>query len=258
MSWLSAVRDKWTMLLATRAMERRHGKSPQMAVISGDYVSLKAMLQGRFEDRELSVLEQHLFPRLKTRKCCLDIGANIGNHSVAFSRTFKSVIAFEPNPIAYDILAVNAKWNPRITALPVGASDHEHTAQAVFPGTNIGAAKIVDAATAHGAGRSVSFRCVRVDEILLPEQFADIGFIKVDVEGHEYEALLGCERILAAAQPAIAFELLREDHDRNALRIDTYLKGLGYERYFELKSGGLARVDRIRKKNYKMLIAMAA
>lgn len=258
MNWLSAVRDKLTMLLATAAVERRHGKSPQMAVISGDYVSLKAMLQGRFEDRELSVLEQHLFPHLKTRKCCLDIGANIGNHSVAFSRTFDSVIAFEPNPMAYDILAVNAKWNPGITALPVGASDHEHTARALFPGTNIGAAKIVATDATHDAGRSVSFRCVRVDEILPVDQFADVGFIKVDVEGHEYEALLGCRQILEAARPAIAFELLREDHDRNAQRIETYLKGLGYERYFELKAGGLAHVDRIRKKNYKMLIATAA
>ena len=76
--------EKLVLHFAVRLMEQHRARHPDMAIVSGDYVSLKVMLQGRFEHQELAVLEKEVFPRLKTRNCCLDIGANIGNHRIVF------------------------------------------------------------------------------------------------------------------------------------------------------------------------------
>ena len=41
----------------------------------------------------------------------LDIGANIGNHSVFLSKFFKKIHSFEPNPKTYDVLSLNSKYS---------------------------------------------------------------------------------------------------------------------------------------------------
>lgn len=255
-STLTRLWQKVVFRCAIAMMRSFHRRQPEMVVISGDYVSLKVMLQGRFEHEELAVLEREVFPGLGTRRCCLDIGANIGNHSVAFSRHFDEVIAFEPNPRVFDVLCLNARWNPRITPVKMAASSRSEVIEALVPRGNLGAAKIVDS-TASNGGDLVRFECARVDQYLAPERFPDVGFIKIDVEGHEYEALVGCEAILRHAHPVVAFELLEEDHDRNAARIEQFLRSVGYGRYLEITASGARPIGKFCRKNYKMIVAMA-
>jgi len=238
-------------------MEQHRARHPDMAIVSGDYVSLKVMLQGRFEHQELAVLEKEVFPRLKTRNCCLDIGANIGNHSIVFSSHFEKVIALEPNPRVFDVLQLNARWNPKITPIQMGASDHRHTVQAIVPRGNLGAAQIVESSSIK-AGDQIRFECERVDNLIPLHEYGNIGFIKIDVEGYEFEALQGCESILKHAQPVLGFELLRQDHDKNADRIYQYLKHLGYNRFFEITSAGMKPINAFKRKNHKMIIAMVS
>jgi FkbM family methyltransferase len=256
MNILDRLWQKFIVNSAVRLMERHQSLHPDMVVVSGDYVSLKVMLQGRFEDHELGVLEREFFPHLKTRKCCLDIGANIGNHSLAFSKYFESVVAFEPNPKVFEVLSLNARWNPKVIPVQIGASNRQHSVEAVVPRGNLGAAQIIDS-SASSTGESIYFECARIDQYISPENFSDIGFIKIDVEGHEYEALLGCEAILRHAHPVLGFELLRQDHNKNALRITEFLSDIGYSQYFEITATGAKPLKKFKKKNYKMIIAIA-
>ena len=39
----------------------------------------------------------------------LDIGANIGNHSLFFSNYFYKVLSFEPHPKIFKVLAINTE-----------------------------------------------------------------------------------------------------------------------------------------------------
>jgi hypothetical protein len=80
------LRDKFVIGCARRMMARHAGRLPAMAVVTGDYASMKALLQGCFEDLQLALLERHVLPKIARRALCLDIGANIGHHSVSFSR----------------------------------------------------------------------------------------------------------------------------------------------------------------------------
>lgn len=69
-------------------------------------------LDGRYENTELTLLEQFIKKKLPNshKNTALDIGANIGNHSVFLSKFFNHVYSFEPNPITYDVLLLNAKY----------------------------------------------------------------------------------------------------------------------------------------------------
>jgi FkbM family methyltransferase len=253
MNPLAYLRDKFVVACARRMMARQAGRLPPMAVVTGDYVSLKALLHGRFEDLQLTLLEQQVLPKIAQRALCLDIGANIGNHSVSFSRSFERVIAFEPNVQVFDVLALNAKWCGNIVPVPLGASDRAFRAVAAVPQGNLGAAQIVDGPAREGE-QTVEFECVRVDDFLAAEDFAQVGLIKVDVEGHEFAALTGCRRIIEAAKPVIVFELLRQDFDTSGLKVWELLRAHGYTHFYEVDKSVRA-IERPRRKNYKMIVA---
>jgi FkbM family methyltransferase len=248
--------ERLTILSAVRVQRKYLGKYPAIAVLSGDYVSLRAMLQGRFELKELRLLARDVFPMLKTRKLCIDIGANIGNHSVFFSEYFDEVIGLEPHPIAFDLLELNSRWYPRIKPLRVGASDADCIVKATIPFGNLGGAKIASDSLANAETQTVEFQCRRVDDLVPESRHQEVGFVKIDVEGHEYEAMRGCEKIIRTARPIVAFELLREDHDRNRQRILSFLAEYGYSRFLDFGFGRTREITAFRKRNYKMVVAI--
>jgi len=248
--------ERLTILSAVRVQRKYLSRYPAIAVLSGDYVSLRAMLQGRFELKELGLLAKDVFPMVRTRKICIDIGANIGNHSVFFSEHFDEVIGLEPHPVAFDLLQLNAKWYPRIKPMRVGASDQDRVVKATIPFGNLGGAKIAADGPASVEAQTVEFECRRVDDLLPESRHRDVGFVKIDVEGHEYEAMRGCEKILRTAKPIIAFELLREDHERNRQRISSFLADMGYSRFLDFSFGRTREISAFRTKNYKMVVAI--
>ncbi len=79
----------------------------QLVVFSFDYVSTAINIDGIYEIDELEVL----FEWLKLLNIdeifegsALDIGANIGNHSLYFSDYFSEVLSYEPHPLTYELL----------------------------------------------------------------------------------------------------------------------------------------------------------
>ena len=91
---------------------------PKIACFSSDYVTIKILLDGRYELEELDFLASKVFPKLKQntpphsevqQSVCLDIGANIGNHALYLADYFDKIIAIEPHPRAYRLLEMNAE-----------------------------------------------------------------------------------------------------------------------------------------------------
>jgi hypothetical protein len=60
----------------------------QLAIMSFDYISQMILVDGRYEDDELNLIEKTFKGKLNN-KVIFDIGANIGNHTVAFSKFSK-------------------------------------------------------------------------------------------------------------------------------------------------------------------------
>ena len=94
----------------------------------------------------------------------------------------------------------------------------------------------------------------------MPQEVIErIGFIKIDVEGHEHASLLGCRKIIESYKPVIVFELLKEDISNNSSDVYNYLKNMGYC-FYEMNNSVLFRkklqkMDNIKYKKYKMIVA---
>ena len=58
-----------------------------MICFAHDAISRKIFIDGLFEKRELEVLKVFLQKEIKSFDTCLDIGANIGNHSLFFQQS---------------------------------------------------------------------------------------------------------------------------------------------------------------------------
>lgn len=243
------------IFLSIKLIERSRTKYEPMAIISGDYVSSRAMLQGRFEILELEALANQIFPSI-SNEICLDVGANIGNHSVFFSSYFNQVYAVEPNRLALDILEVNAKWHEKIKIFPYAASDREDFAPAKISHQNIGATKICEDKLSEG--NYTEFRLKRLDSIIPETEYEKISFIKFDVEGHEFEAMLGAEKIISKSKPVVAFEALRVDFQSNMPKILNFLEKQGYNKFMTYKFGKFRSLGKIKAANYKMILAFHA
>lgn len=62
------------------------GRYPLLAVPSNDYIGQAAMINGYYENDLLKPLAR-LIEENEIKGTCLDVGANIGNHSAFFPNT---------------------------------------------------------------------------------------------------------------------------------------------------------------------------
>jgi FkbM family methyltransferase len=207
----------------------RHGP---MAGVIGDHISDKIRVYGRYEVDELEALDSLVLSRFAGRtRCCVDIGANIGNHCLHFSRRFDKVIAFEPNPLAADLLRWNLRANDctNVTVHPVGLAEIPSTATLAIVDRNLGASHLGARPGPESAGEArVEVQLARGDDLLLQEELIDL--VKIDVEGFEHEVLRGLRKTLARHRPIVLAEVLpsRIDPASGTTPVASLLDELGY------------------------------
>ncbi len=193
--------------------------------------------------RDLAVCEAML--RLADPgETAVDIGANIGQmtsllaHAVGRSGR---VIAFEPHPGVFALLARNTReWVAAsardIEARPEALSDREGVAELstdVFE-TNEGSATL-ESVTTERYGKDVHTVPVkRLDDVVGDD--IRIGVMKIDIEGHELQALLGARGLLAAGrirdivleereEPPTPVTRLLAEHGYALMRLGQALRG---------------------------------
>lgn len=216
---------------------------PQLAAFSFDLITLYIHLDGRYERDELQFLADRVFPALPAGGDCLDVGANIGNHAIAFAPHFRRVIAFEPHPRTFRLLELNAELASNVMPLNLGASSGAGTIMVAQDRRNIAATSIKRQG---GPGSdSVTFRLERIDDIAEVAESPAITFMKFDVEGHERQALEGAAETIRRHRPLIVLEVLPDEVKGGTTESVEFLKTLGYRHFYELTGGGwLGRLPR--------------
>jgi len=247
-------------MLNRRRREFIH-RFPQLACFTFDHIATEIAVSGRFERGVLDCLSAQLFPRMKNRRLCLDVGANIGNHSLAFAEHFERVLAFEPNPGIFRLLAINAELAGNIVPYRLGASNRKETVTAYQDALNLGATTISRsiaeqrARNQRGAISSVPFDVDRLDDVLSAADLHQVDFIKLDVEGHEAAALEGMTAILRAASPIVALEALDDSFTGGKLPPVEILASHGYAHIYSLEGARHdgAGLPRLLRKPYKRI-----
>lgn len=153
------------------------------------YLSVKQMREtaGRSKDWHLAI------PYIRSWDCAIDGGAHVGTWTIELCKRFGTVHAFEPDPDNFECLQKNTEGlNVVLHREALG----KHQGTGALVGEYSTSRYVI-------AGNSV--RVVTIDSFRLSP-----GFIKLDVEGHEYPALMGAKDTLKS-QPVV---LLEDKHYR--------------------------------------------
>ena len=163
---------------------------------------------------------------LPTKPVILDIGANIGNHTLFWANecSAKKIYAFEPVPFIFKILKKNIKINnlqERVKIYNVGLSDKKSAGKITsFDRTNIGGTRLEEAKDEDAKD---NIKLVTLDSIDFDEKRIDL--IKIDVEGMDYLVLTGAIKTIKKYKPLILIESFPYEYNISS-RI---LMALGYK-----------------------------
>lgn len=145
-------------------------------------------------DHDLTV-QEHIIPMFKPDWWVLDVGADVGSHTVRYAERAARVIAFEPNRDEFDCLVWNCKHLPNVTCLPLALSSCRDLRELLVC-ENAGAGYLAPR-------RTGSVQCIPLDE--LPLERCD--FIKIDVEGYEPYVLSGAAKTIRRYRPILLLEM---------------------------------------------------
>lgn len=165
----------------------------------------------------------------------LDIGADLGEFTIAMVASSRSVIAFEPRPAqARDLAAMFDAVGAPVQVEAVALSDKPGRMAMRVVESEPGRSTIDtsnELADVDGDEiRSIDVPVKRLDDLHLD----DVGLVKIDVEGHELAVLQGATQTLARNRPAVVVEAEERHHPNAVADITALLTGLGYAGYFEL------------------------
>jgi len=139
----------------------------------------------------------------------LDVGANIGVHTLGCAGSFARVVAVEPYPPVVErlerTLRANGIGNVRVcrTAL----ADSTGTARFKAPvKSNLGTGSIVDAGNEGAEG--ILEVPVSTGDLLMGDEELPLAAVKIDTEGAEKQVLAGLAGTMARDRPLVVFELL--------------------------------------------------
>ncbi|MBR5402350.1 MAG: FkbM family methyltransferase [Treponema sp.] len=153
----------------------------------------------------------------------IDIGANIGNHSLYFFNECHaaSSYCFEPVKDTFKILEKNISLNnltnkAHLYNIALGQKKGR-ASLSYYNSYNIGMAKLSNDSEGE-------YQVVSLDELKIN---ANIKFIKIDVEGFELDVIQGMVQTLERYSPYIMIEIRHNLFND----IDSLLKKLGYKRF---------------------------
>lgn len=159
-------------------------------------------------DKRLTWISNKL---IKKGDTVLDIGANVGIMSLLFSKNAGingRVIAFEPHPRIYNDLdaAIKKNQTSNITAYQLGLGSVPGEFVLNVPHSNLGLGSLIRSSTENCDQYIVQVETL--DKIIDDSKIKKIDFMKIDVEGFEYNVLKGAHNTLEKTQPkVIVFEL---------------------------------------------------
>ena len=188
-----------------------------------------------FTDEILSNLKKIIRPN----STVIDIGAQTGNMSVAYSLFADKVYSFEPNPATFEVLEKNSLVNTNI--IPFNFAVTDEVGPLTFHYSDHGFCNGGFATRTH-RGVGVTGHVIPIDVYginlveFIDEENIDIenlSLVKIDAEGHDKEIIKTIRPILESHRPVLITEIYN-GLDKTEVQdlIDT-IHSIGYKAYDE-------------------------
>lgn len=194
-------------------------------------ILLQKKLQNQFlrlnetEQSQLSFYSQFI----KKGDLVFDVGANVGSRSKLFLNLGTKVVAFEPQPELCEHLTQHLRLHKNFTLIPAGLGANPSIVELKISDAHVLSSmskRWIESTTQSGRFSSYNWnKSIDVKVDTLDNMFTKFGvpkFVKIDVEGYEFEVLQG----LTQPIKYLSFEFTAEDFNAT-LNCTNYLAELG-------------------------------
>lgn len=149
----------------------------------------------------------------------LDVGANVGSHTINFARKAGWVYSFEPHPHTYMNLCANILLHELNNVTPLNMALGSYNGETLIGDYDI-------ASEHYSMGGFVGYGTLKtpmrtIDSLV----YSQLSFIKIDTEGHEFEVLKGANVTLQRESPIVFVEV----HSKELIEpIHGFMRERGY------------------------------
>jgi FkbM family methyltransferase len=192
-------------------------------------IGMHLVVLGGFEKHALALCANYIKPD----GVVIDVGANIGTHTVHFAELARNgtVICFEPARSTFASLLRNVQHLANVIPLNVALSD-ANGVQTFFIASDNAYSGLKDTGR-KPIVRQESVACFTADEILpalLRHRRVDL--VKIDVEGFETQVLQGMQQLLRSQRPVIFCEICADQRQNlNPEATVQFCVSLGYDAF---------------------------
>lgn len=196
---------------------------PDLDLSHGEFIQNRIFLErDYFEIFHLSMLKEYI----KENAVILDVGANIGNHTIFFAKecNARKIYCFEPTQKTFQILKENIKINRldyMVDAMNIALGNKNSKVDVIVNAKDAGSNYVEENVKGDTALSTL-------DSLSINDK---IDFIKIDVEGYEYEVLKGMEKTIAKDKPMLFIEIFDVNYDR----VHGLLAYMGYKCEFRME-----------------------
>jgi len=180
---------------------------------------------GEYSEGEMELFRQIIRPG----QLVLDVGANIGTHTVVFAQMTGSngaVVAFEPQRLLFQILCANVALNGLTHVFANQTAVGRRPGSILVPTLDVSVEQNFGALSLEGVKAGEKVRQMTIDEL----ELAACDLVKIDVEGMEGDVIAGGEWTICRFRPILYVE---NEHGRRVQLIQQ-LFDLGYRLYWHV------------------------
>lgn len=174
-------------------------------------------------------------------KNVIDVGASVGLYASKFAEYAKWVYCFEAVPFVHDQrLSLLKKDYNNISTFNYAVCDFIGTSKFYIDDKKLGNNSFTNLVN----GQEIEVPTTTLDSF----NFKDIGFIKIDTEGHELSVLKGSQKIIEDQKPNIMIEIYPKFNNGP---IDSTFEFLFdtkiYDCFYNIKGKGLNKINSIQQ-----------
>lgn len=185
--------------------------------------SLELAKNGIYDPQETELIKK----LVTSEHVVLDIGANIGYFTLLMAKQTKAVFAFEPDPDNFMILEKNIKLNKakNVELFNMAVGEFNGFVDLHRCDFNNGMHRVYESKWCKD--QTIEVPIVKIDSLI---DHAD--FVKMDIEGSEFGALKGMERIIKESRPTLLLEFHPpgiKEYGANPREMYNFIRDLRYE-----------------------------
>lgn len=205
-----------------KLIDTRYGK---MLINENDNCIGKSLvIDGEWYQGEMDFLAQFISPG----DICLDVGANIGCHTLHFAKLCGAeggVISFEPQHAVFQLLCANSALNNFFNVKAVNCAVGKGSGTVMVPAIDYAKPGNFGAVTLNSQPVAYPVAIVALDDSAngIPTKL-----IKIDVEGFECDVIKGAKHLIKTSRPFIYAENNRPEKTLELLGL---LKNMKYDVY---------------------------